>query len=83
MTYSIFCLYASLKDEPEPSPWLIAAEDEFAWEGDPDRCEAVFKVARDLGDRSGWDVREVTLTVDIDAVCKAFEPVEVEASVDG
>jgi hypothetical protein len=81
MTYSIFCLYASIQGETEPSPWLIAAEDEYAWEGDPERCEAVFKKARDDAERNGWDVREVTLNSDINAICKAFEPAEIDATV--
>ena len=81
MTYQIFCLYASMKDESEPSPWLIAAEDEYAWEGDPDRCEAVFKKAREEAQSQGCDVREVTLNVDINSVCKAFTVTEVDAEV--
>lgn len=78
MTYQVFCLYASVKGE-EPSPCLIAAEDEYSWEGDPSRCEAVFKAARDLAERNDWEVREITLTVDIEAVCRAFEPTEIVA----
>lgn len=81
MKYQVFCLYASPKGE-EPSPWLIAAEDEYAWEGDPERCEAVFKRAREEAERSGWEVREVSLLADVGAIYKAFEPTEVEAIVE-
>lgn len=80
MTYRIFCLYASMKGEEEPSPWLIAAEDEYSWEGDEDRCEAVFKAAREEAEKNGWEVREVTLLASIDAIAKAFNPTEVRVT---
>lgn len=79
MTYTIYCLYASMRDD-EPSPWMIAAEDEYAWEGNPERCEAVFKAARQLADRNDWDVREIELTVDLDAIYAAFNPTSVQAT---
>lgn len=81
MKYRVYCLYASLKGE-EPAPWLIAAEDEYAYEGDPCRCDAVFQKAKDDAERNGWDVREVILLADIRAVYKAFEATEVPATVD-
>ena len=65
----------------EPLPWMIAAEDEFSWEGDGDRCEKVFADARALAEKNGWDVREITLVVDGAKVCGAFEPVEIDAEV--
>jgi hypothetical protein len=80
VNYRIYCLYASMKDDP--GPWLIAAEDEYAWEGDPDRCEASFKKVRDEARSCDWDVREVTLLVNVDQVCKAFEAPEVKAIIE-
>lgn len=80
MSYRIFCLYASLKGE-EPAPWLIAAEDEHAWEGDPERCESAFKKAQAQAEQDGWETREVVLTLDISAVYKAFESPEIPAQV--
>lgn len=79
----IYCLFASLKGE-EPGPWLIAAEDEYAWEGDEARCKAVFEKARAEAEESGWDVREVVLLVDYytdTGIAKAFLPPEITAEV--
>jgi hypothetical protein len=81
MRYRIFCLYASLKGE-EPGPWLIAAEDEYAWEGAPERCEGVFAAARELAERNDWDVREISILVPMDAVYTAFESPEIAATVE-
>lgn len=80
-TYNVYCLYASLKEDV--GPWLIAAEDEYSWEGNPERCEAVFQQARDEAAVNNWEVREVTLLVDLGAIYKAFEPTEVQAEVEG
>ena len=79
MKYRIYALYASLKGE---KPWMIAAEDEYCWEANPDRCEAVFTAARKLAERNDWDVREVTLVLDIDAVYKAFRAPEIDAEAE-
>jgi hypothetical protein len=81
MNYHVYCLYAAMKDE-DPSPWMIAAEDEYSWEGDPDRCEAVFAEARKQAESAGYVVREITLIVDISAIYKAFEPVEVPTTTE-
>ena len=72
MKVTIYTLWASMKGE-EISPWMIAAEDEYSYEGDPDRCDRVFQSARDLADRNSWDYREVQIEVDIEAVAKCFE----------
>jgi hypothetical protein len=82
MRFSVYTLWASMKGE-EPSPWMVAAEDEASWEGDPDRCERVFQTARDLCDRNNWDYREITLKVDFDAIAKCFEVGDVDAEVEG
>lgn len=81
MKYRVFCLYASMKDS-EPAPWMIAAEDEYSWEADPGRCDAVFRKAHADALENGWEVREVTLLIDIDVIQKAFLPAEVEAEVE-
>jgi hypothetical protein len=80
MLVTVYTLWASMKGE-EPSPWMIAAEDEFSWEGNPERCEAVFDEARQLADRNGWDVREVNLEVDLDLVHERFEPGKADGIV--
>lgn len=80
MKHHVYTLWASMKEEA--APWMIAAEDEYAWEGNPDRCEAEFKAAREKAERDGFDVREVTLLLDYGPVAKAFEPAEVEADVE-
>lgn len=78
--HHVYTLWASTREDP--APWLIAAEDEYAWEGDPDRCEASFKVARDNAERQDFEVREVTLLIDYSEVARAFGPAEVEAKVE-
>ncbi len=85
MATSIICLFASLREEDEPGPWLIAAEDEFAWEGNSQRCEAVFEKARKEAEGAGWDVREVVLLVDYygdNGVSQAFLAPKVKAEVE-
>lgn len=79
MKVKVYTLWASMKDEEDPSPWMIAAEDEFSWEGDPQRCEQVFAEARRRHDSS--EIREITLEVEWDAVAAAFLPAEVAAEV--
>lgn len=81
MNWNVYTLWASMKGE-DPSPWMVAAEDEGSWEGDPDRCEHVFQTARELCDRSGWDYREVTITVPWDEVSALFEAGSIEATVE-
>lgn len=78
--HHVYTLWASMKEDP--APWMIAAEDEFSWEGDPDRCEAAFKVARDKAEADDYEVREVTLLIDYGQVMRAFEPAEIEAEVE-
>lgn len=69
--------WASYGDD---APWLIAAYDEFTADehnGEPDfYTEAVAR-------SSDFIVREVILTVDFDAIRKAFDPVVAEAEVTG
>ena len=82
MKVSVFTLWATMPDGMDVHPWMIAAEDEASWEGDPDRCEAVFKEAREKAAEAGWEVREVTLSVDYDKVVATFLPAKVEAEVE-
>jgi hypothetical protein len=77
---NVYTIWATPKDE-EPSPWMIAAEDQFCWEADPERCERVFAVAKEDAARNGWEVREITFSVDWDAVFDAFHPVTLDAEV--
>lgn len=79
MTYEIYALYASLQGEA--APWMVAAEDEYSWEGDPDRCEREFQEWRDKAKENDWDVREITLTVDMNKIIKAFEVPHIEVEV--
>jgi len=69
--------WASYGDD---APWLIAAYDEFTAEehnGEPDfYTEAVAR-------SSDFIVREVILTVDFDAIRKAFDTPVVEAHLSG
>lgn len=80
MNVDIYTLWAALKLE-DPSPWMVAAEDEFSWEGNPDRCERVFQQARELCDEKDLDYREVTIEVDIDDIVRCFESGRVSGSV--
>lgn len=79
--YRIYTLWASMKGE-EPAPWMMAAEDESSWEGDPDRCEAAFADARRRAKDSDWDVRELTLHVFYAAIDAAFQPADIIVSVE-
>lgn len=79
---SIYTLWASMKCEDEPAPWMIAAEDEHSWEGNPERCDKVFAEAKALAERNDWDVREVVLSVSLEAICAAFLPTRIEAHVE-
>ena len=81
MAHQIYTLWASLKGE-EPGPWMIAAEDEFSWEGDPDRCEKVFADARALAAKNDWEVRELVLTFEYGKVIDAFIPAEIPVNVE-
>ena len=80
MSHQIYTLWAAVPEE-DPGPWMIAAEDEFSWEGDPDRCETEFKQAREKAEEAGWRVVEVTLRVDYGRVAEAFRATEVAAEV--
>ncbi len=75
----IYTLWATMKGE-EPAPWMIASEDEFSWEGDPDRCEKVFADAREMAEKNGWDVREIILSVSSQKVVEAFDALRLRAS---
>lgn len=81
MNVRVFTLWASMKGE-EPAPWMIAAEDEFSWEANGDRCDRVFADAKALAERNGWDVREITLVVNGDVIYGEFEPLEVQVEVE-
>jgi hypothetical protein len=76
----IWTLWAAMKGG-DPSPWMIAAEDEYSWEGDPDRCERVFQEARDLADRNEWEYREVKISVEISEIAACFEHGSIEGEV--
>lgn len=67
----VYTLFAQLKGE-DSGVWMIAAEDEFSWEGDPDRCEAVFRDARHRADKNGWEVREIEVSLPYDQIDAAF-----------
>ncbi len=78
--HRVYTLWAAIEDEPG-SAWMIAAEDEPSWEGDPARCEAVFAEAkRRLG--GGYTFREITLLVDYRFVDAAFRTPEVPTVVE-
>lgn len=79
--HHVYTLWASMKGD-DSGAWMIAAEDEFAWEGDPERCEGVFKAARTEAESQDFEVREVTLLLDYGTVMAAFEPTETEAEVE-
>jgi hypothetical protein len=76
----VYTLFASLKDE-DVSPWMIAAEDEFSWEGNPERCEAAFKDANTLAALNGWDVRAIEVDLPYDKIAAAFHRTEVTGEV--
>lgn len=80
MKLTIWTLWASMRGE-EPSPWMVAAEDEYSWEGNPERCEKVFQDARDLCDKNEWDYREVKIEVDINQIAKCFESGDIKGEV--
>jgi len=82
MKHRVYTLWAAMKGEQDFSPWMVAAEDEFSWQGDPDRCERVFQTARNLCDRNNWAYREVELSFDYNAVARCFESGEVDAEVE-
>jgi len=76
----IYTIWAAMKDYPE-SFWMLAAEDEYSWEGDPDRCDAVFQTARDKADVNGWITREVEITVPFEDIAKTFLAGKTEGEV--
>lgn len=76
---NIYTLWARLPNDE--GAWMIAAEDEYCWEGDPARCEQKFKEARETHERSGFDVREVWIEVDHERIEVAFRPTQVTAEV--
>ena len=75
----IYTLWARLPNDE--GAWMIAAEDEWSWEGNPDRCRASFHLARSNAEREGNAVREIELLVDQEQIEAAFRPVEVGATV--
>lgn len=74
---AIYTLWARLPDDE--GAWMIAAEDEYSWEGDPDRCETKFKAAKDEAERLGYIVREVWVKVDQNVIEGAFDPAKLDA----
>ena len=80
MRHTVYTIWASMKGE-EPSPWMLHAEDEYSWEGDPDRCEKAFQDARNLADKNDWDYREVEIKVDYAKIAACFENGVVEGEV--
>lgn len=76
----IYALFASVKGY-DPSPWMIACEDEFTWEGNPERCDALFKQKRAEAERDGNEVREMVIDVDYEKVAAAFLPSEIGSEV--
>jgi hypothetical protein len=76
-TCRVYCLYAALKGEEEPSPWMLLAADEYEFEQEPGRMKAKFDFEREFAARKGWEVREVVLVVPMDPIYAAFEPTEV------
>lgn len=77
MTIQVYTLWAALKEDPGAF-WMVAAEDEFAWEGDPERCDAKFKAAQDEAEGQGFIVREVWIEVDSSALDPAFHPTKIK-----
>ena len=69
---AIYTLWARLPGDE--GAWMIAAEDEWCWEGDPDRCEAKFREAREREERNGNVVREVWINVDQEVIEERFRP---------
>lgn len=72
---AIYTLWARIPNDD--GAWMIAAEDEWCWEGDPQRCEASFKAARDRAERDGQSVREIVIRVDQELIEAAFRPTEI------
>jgi hypothetical protein len=75
----IYTLWASLREDP--GPWMVAAEDQHSWEGNPERCEAAFQAARDECDKNDWAYREIEILVDYEKIVACFESGVVEAEV--
>lgn len=80
MKIRIHTLWAALVED-EGAFWMLHAEDEFSYEGDPDRCDAAFKTAKANADRNGWVTRVVIITIESGEVEKAFLPLKIEGSV--
>jgi hypothetical protein len=72
---AVYTLWARLPDVE--GAWMIAAEDEWCWEGDPDRCKSEFDQARAKAEAEGSVVREVWFYIDQDQVEAAFRPAEI------
>lgn len=81
MNARVYTMWASMRSE-DTSPWMIAAEDEFSWEANADRCDEVFADARSLAEQNGWDVREITLVLEGQKIFDTFAPVEVRSDVE-
>lgn len=77
----VYCLFATMAGDEDPSPWLLCAVDEHSWEGgaDGNYGESEFGKARALAEKNGWQVREVWFEVDYASVARAFGPSTAEA----
>ena len=81
MKLIVFTLWAAVEGDAD-GVWMLAAEDEHAWENDPDRCEGVFEIAKRQAADSGFVTREVNLVVDTEKVSQAFWATEIDADVE-
>lgn len=73
---AIYTLWARLPNDE--GAWMIAAEDEWCWEGDPERCEQKFKEAREKVEADGNIVREVWINIDQQLVEERFSPGQID-----
>jgi hypothetical protein len=74
---AIYTLWTRLPNDE--GAWMIAAEDEWCWEGDPDRCQKSFAEARAKAEKDGQVVREIWINIDQEIVEAAFRPTETDA----
>jgi hypothetical protein len=81
-TCRVYCLYAALKGEEEPSPWMLLAADEYEFEQKPGRMKQRFDFEREFAEKKGWEVREVVLVVPMDPIYAAFDPTEVDVTAE-
>lgn len=74
---AIYTLWARLPSNE--GAWMIAAEDEWYFEGNPEHCEEKFKEAKEAAERDGNIVREIWINVDQEVIEAAFRPAETDA----